>query len=536
MAEKTITIDALLAIPEIKAYIAQHFGAITILPPQPKPARSTAQPLEPELPAVGTAMETESAFSSSNSSSSSSESEDSPNEGSFIEVRSRKRSKRTKNIKEAPSKTPKIKQTDSATTSAAAPPATTATAAPAPPVVSQAALIAAPPPTDSNTVAPPTVKKSLAPPPLYIRDKEKWLAISAWLNTNRISYKSAKSTPQGIRVDLHSSADHRSVSKMLGNQQIPYHTYTLPEAKLLRAVIRNVPREIETKEILESLKTQDLPVVEVHRMIRGRGRYPLNMILVCLTNNAEGKGIFKIKTICGLSGVSVEPPHKNGNLAQCHKCQLYGHSSKNCFARPRCVKCLGDHHTSQCERPKDISLCKEPPACVLCGEYGHPANYRGCPRAPRRLVRQPNTNGKALYYNKTFVPAPLPTHNAWARPLLNSKEAFPTLPNRQPAAPPATSQLKPPTTGPNQPTGGNPKPPQGAPIPIVVAKSAPPKAPQGLDPDLALVANFAAQINFTEIREIAADLRRNEGNNLALLNTAIKFSPTLERLGSLKFK
>ncbi|GBP00713.1 hypothetical protein EVAR_76955_1 [Eumeta japonica] len=62
---------------------------------------------------------------------------------------------------------------------------------------------------------------------------------------------------------------------------------------------------------------------------------------------------------------------------------MYGHSSKNCFQRARCVKCLGDHGTAACTRNKDTD---GPPACVLCKSSGHTANYLGCPRAPKRIT------------------------------------------------------------------------------------------------------------------------------------------------------
>ncbi|GBP95902.1 hypothetical protein EVAR_83542_1 [Eumeta japonica] len=66
---------------------------------------------------------------------------------------------------------------------------------------------------------------------------------------------------------------------------------------------------------------------------------------------------------------------------------MYGHSSKNCFQRARCVKCLGDHGTAACTRNKDTD---GPPACVLCKSSGHTANYLGCPRAPKRNTTQKN--------------------------------------------------------------------------------------------------------------------------------------------------
>ncbi|GBP33995.1 Nucleic-acid-binding protein from transposon X-element [Eumeta japonica] len=82
-----------------------------------------------------------------------------------------------------------------------------------------------------------------------------------------------------------------------------------------------------------------------------------------------------------LSGVKAEQPRKRALPGQCHNCQSYGHSSRHCYHSARCVKCLGDHGTAQCTRNKDTD---GPPACVLCKQKGHTANYLGCPRAAKR--------------------------------------------------------------------------------------------------------------------------------------------------------
>lgn len=74
------------------------------------------------------------------------------------------------------------------------------------------------------------------------------------------------------------------------------------------------------------------------------------MVLAVLDLTNEGKEIFNLKSVCSLTGIRVEPPYTRGLIGQCHRCQLYGHSAKNCFTRPRCVKCLDDHATADCSR------------------------------------------------------------------------------------------------------------------------------------------------------------------------------------------
>jgi hypothetical protein len=57
-------------------------------------------------------------------------------------------------------------------------------------------------------------------------------------------------------------------------------------------------------------------------------------------------------------------------MSNCHR---YGHTKNFCHLKPRCVKCAGDHSTSQCPRKERSSDVR----CVLC-DGNHPANYKGC--------------------------------------------------------------------------------------------------------------------------------------------------------------
>ncbi|GBP97660.1 Nucleic-acid-binding protein from transposon X-element [Eumeta japonica] len=147
---------------------------------------------------------------------------------------------------------------------------------------------------------------------------------------------------------------------------------------------RGVPKEIPVDEVKEDLVAQSLPVQSVRRILN-RFRKPLDLVLVSGTAEANDKAtkaaFFKIRSVCSLSGVKAEQPRKRALPGQCHNCQSYGHSSRYCYHSARCVKCLGDHGTAQCTRNKDTD---GPPACVLCKQKGHTANYLGCPRAPKR--------------------------------------------------------------------------------------------------------------------------------------------------------
>ncbi|XP_059053452.1 atherin-like [Achroia grisella] len=181
---------------------------------------------------------------------------------------------------------------------------------------------------------------------------------------------------------------------------------------------------------------------------------------------------------------------------QCHRCQNYGHSARNCFARPRCVKCLGDHATADCGRRPNTPT---PPSCTLCLTEGHTANYRGCSRAPRPAKKKAtHTQGnraparapaKAQTQPEPLVPAPLPANNAWIKPPAIVSKVAPNPPAQK--APPAQSA-----------------PPMPIHKPVPKTLPAAPKANgSSLAQDFAMVARLASTIDPNEIALLASKLR-----------------------------
>lgn len=247
--------------------------------------------------------------------------------------------------------------------------------------------------------------------------------MSQALKANKINYIHARNVSHGIQIKVATPGDHRTLSVFFRKERIGYHTYALQEERKLRVVIRGVPKEFDVGQVQKDLIRQAYPVVSVHRMHSRRDNFAYNMVLVVLEPTPEGRLIGScLRTVCGLSGITVEAPHRPGTPGQCRRCQLYGHSSRNCYAKPRCVKCLGDHATAQCSRIKDTAI--EPPSCVLCQQQGHTANYRGCPKAPRKSLSNctaPRTVGTRTSAPRVpkpvSVPVAVPTVSTRAKPL-----------------------------------------------------------------------------------------------------------------------
>jgi hypothetical protein len=211
-------------------------------------------------------------------------------------------------------------------------------------------------------------------PPIIIRDGSKWPSISSGMQARRIA---AKPCVDGILVNPGTSDDFRALTLLLEERNVPFHSFALPEAKTLRAVLRTVPVEIGLDDVQSDLVDQGLEPIKMSRMTSTSTKKLLRLVLVEVPKD-KGQ-IFQLRTVCHLL-ISVERPHKKGTLSQCHKCQRFHHSQRHCHAQPKCVKCGESHESRACQKNRDAAA-----KCANCGGP-HTPSYRGCPRFPRGFL------------------------------------------------------------------------------------------------------------------------------------------------------
>ena len=96
------------------------------------------------------------------------------------------------------------------------------------------------------------------------------------------------------------------------------------------------------------------------------------MFSIELKPNENNKDIYSITSLLHCK-VNFEPPHQKRTILQCTNCQKYGHTRNFCTKTPICVKCAGEHKTSDCK----LSMDRDSTKCALCGG-NHTANYKGC--------------------------------------------------------------------------------------------------------------------------------------------------------------
>lgn len=207
-------------------------------------------------------------------------------------------------------------------------------------------------------------------PPMFLHDINDWKTHQKSVRDITINF-TAQISGRQIKINAKSPDDYRDISRFLQSNNIAFHTYALKKEKVqLKVVIRGLYHDANPDDIKEELTELGFNVTSVHQLKRNSYLMPLYLCVIEGDNQSE---IYKVTGLQSLK-INIEGYRSQGrDVRQCFKCQRYGHSSVHCYAKPRCVKCPGDHDTKECKK-KD----GEPPFCVNCNTHGHPANYRGC--------------------------------------------------------------------------------------------------------------------------------------------------------------
>ncbi|GFW66349.1 nucleic-acid-binding protein from transposon X-element [Trichonephila clavipes] len=108
--------------------------------------------------------------------------------------------------------------------------------------------------------------------------------------------------------------------------------------------------------------------------------------MVELEKKPDSPDIFKMKKCCYLM-VQVDAFNRRPGVSQCYNCNLFNHSSKNCFMCTRCLKCGESHRTNECPIKEKI----ENPVCINCNKTGHMAIWSQCEEYPKRKLKKGET-------------------------------------------------------------------------------------------------------------------------------------------------
>lgn len=193
-------------------------------------------------------------------------------------------------------------------------------------------------------------------------------------------------------VRTKSLAAREAVIEKLTAEKIGFFSYTPKAQKPIKVVLVGLEGYSEA-EVLDELRScPDLPkkplsVRAMSRMDREKQqRVPLPLFIVAFP---AGTRLAELKDVAVLfhSRVYFRGLRPSTQPIQCYRCQEYGHVSANCAMAQRCVKCGQSHASKECLVINDESS-RHNLLCCLCGQMGHPASFRGCPKAQEFVARR----------------------------------------------------------------------------------------------------------------------------------------------------
>jgi hypothetical protein len=132
-------------------------------------------------------------------------------------------------------------------------------------------------------------------------------------------------------------------------KNIIHHTYQPKQNRAFRVSIKHLHYSANLKEIEQELNMEGY---KARNILNARSRLtkePVNLFFVDLEPATNNKDIYKIVKIQN-KAIEIQAPRKVKGIAQCMRCQQYGHTKSFCNRPYVSVKCGGSHSTQSCKK------------------------------------------------------------------------------------------------------------------------------------------------------------------------------------------
>lgn len=245
-------------------------------------------------------------------------------------------------------------------------------------------------------------RKEPLPPPINVSNIQDFNVLRAKVLTVTEKSPQFKAISNNdIKITVQNENDYRAIKRLLKElkenesddpnnllNKMQYHTYQIKSERCYRIVVRGLPASTDCDDIKKAIEEKNHSVASVVNVYKKSivndekiiKYFPL--FYVDLMPKENNKEVFEIKDLLHCK-ITIESPKKVNGIPQCTNCQQLGHTKNFCNREAKCVKCAGDHHTRECKKPRNIT-----PSCILCGQRGHPASYKGCEAYQKKLKTQ----------------------------------------------------------------------------------------------------------------------------------------------------
>jgi hypothetical protein len=215
-------------------------------------------------------------------------------------------------------------------------------------------------------------------PPIILSNISDFNKVQELMTLQSIKYEIKLLNNDQLSIKVFSEEDYRKLTKAINEAKFEWHSYENKATRPCKVIARGLHPTCNTEYIVDDLKQQGLKILSAVNLTKKKKINdkqviePLPLFMLTFDHNEDVKKVFSIVHIVHTK-VKIEAMRKQTEqIAQCKRCQRYGHTQSFCNREARCVKCAGSHLTFECKLDNKV-----PPKCSNCNE-AHPANYRGC--------------------------------------------------------------------------------------------------------------------------------------------------------------
>ena len=263
---------------------------------------------------------------------------------------------------------------------------------------------------------------------------------------------------QGTKIICSSMDEYAKTGQLLHGAKLEFYTHDIPASRPFKVVIRGLP-DFSVEDIKQELVYLKLKPIKVFKMTRKdqmEKNYRDHLVLVHFEKGTTT--LKQLQEIRAILQVVVRWEAYRGSsrpVTQCKNCLGFGHGTKNCYLRRRCLNCGTIH-----EKPED---CKAATKCANCSG-DHLSTEVSCPARNefievRKKASRPKKNERAAASTLDLGPMDFP--NLTATPPAPPPAAGPSAsrqanrPSAQQTPVPGFQQVSP-KTSPHQRAQDNP--------------------------------------------------------------------------------
>ncbi|KAJ3616563.1 hypothetical protein MTP99_018894, partial [Tenebrio molitor] len=227
---------------------------------------------------------------------------------------------------------------------------------------------------DQNEAVQDENVKNEKPPPIILHAKYEYKKLISFCNENAKSGVNIKYTRDKTIIFTNKMSEFLRLKEVLKNStNTQWHTYATKEERTHGFVIYGLENHPDEEEVKQDLRSKKINCKTVYKM--KNTSHPLYVVIT--DNKTTLKDLEENAKTVQQVVVKWKKLLNKKEIIQCHKCQSWGHSATNCFSKSKCLKCAGQHLTSECELKKDNVNDQQKIKCANCGEK-HLANSTEC--------------------------------------------------------------------------------------------------------------------------------------------------------------